>query len=125
MGTYPLSFVVWTAFAIACYALARSRGATNAGTWAVAGLLFGPFGLLLCFFRAAPGSSGGTTNDLEKLATMRAAGTISSEEYGRQVSMILAQPSTPRSNRASPGMIVFYVVVIILVALIAVLLPRI
>lgn len=40
---------IWVLFAVACYYLARSKG-RNAGGWAVAGLFFGVFALIVLAF---------------------------------------------------------------------------
>jgi len=42
-------FILWALFAVACYYLARSKG-RNAGGWAVAGLFFGIFALIVLAF---------------------------------------------------------------------------
>ncbi len=39
--------IFWLVCAVACYFLAQSKG-RNAGAWAVAGVLFGVFALVLC-----------------------------------------------------------------------------
>ena len=48
--------LIWIACGIAAYLIAQNRGATNAPTWFVVGLLLGPIGILLAAVGAKRGS---------------------------------------------------------------------
>jgi hypothetical protein len=50
-----LAIIFWTACAVVAWWIAKTNGAPNPGTWAFAGLMFGPFGVLGAIAFAKPG----------------------------------------------------------------------
>ena len=54
MDDWLIWAVLWTVCAVAAYFVATSRGAKDAGMWAIAGFLLGPIGLLLALVMAKP-----------------------------------------------------------------------
>jgi Kef-type K+ transport system membrane component KefB len=73
---------------IAAFAIARARGLPDALTYAVAGLLTGPIGILLAVFVRGPepeplpaGSRDDAVASLSQLADLRARGVLTEQEY--------------------------------------------
>jgi hypothetical protein len=54
--TWSIAIVIWILCGIGAYFIARDRGSTSPGGWFVAGILFGPLGLIGAFF-AGPGGA--------------------------------------------------------------------
>lgn len=111
--------IVWIVCGIGAFLLAQNRGATNAATWFLVGILLGPLGILL----AAVGAKGpgrdtapvlGTADELTKLAVLRDAGTITEVEFDRQKVTLLAKP-VQASDQGGPstGVLVLIVVVVL------------
>jgi uncharacterized membrane protein YczE len=77
--------IAWLVCGIAALLIAQNRGATNAVTWFLVGVLLGPIGVLLAIIGAKP-PKGATPRDdamrtLAGLAELRRQGNLSDGEY--------------------------------------------
>ncbi len=110
-----VAVIIWILCGIASFAIARGRGATNAGTWFVHGVLFGPFGVLAALIgvkRALPqppapsvlppepagaalARSVSVADELAKLVALREAGELSPAEFARQRLNVLGSAGAP------------------------------
>lgn len=84
-----VTILVWIVCGIGSFLIAQSRGATNAPTWFLVGILLGPIGILL----AAIGAKGPVGRapkiepradaiaTLKQLAQLKTDGHITAEEY--------------------------------------------
>lgn len=93
-----ITILVWLVCGIGSFLIAQNRGATNAPTWFLVGVLLGPIGIILAAIGAkGSGRAGhsviGAADELAKLATLRDSGTITPEEFERQkAGLLTAQP---------------------------------
>lgn len=116
-----VTILVWIVCGIGSFLIAQNRGASNAPTWFLVGVLLGPLGILLAAIGAkGPGGSGtaaiGAADELSKLAALRDNGTISGEEFDRQKAGLLR--AAPQVTVRDPAkMRVIYVIVGILVVM--------
>lgn len=119
---YSVAIIVWIVCGIASLLIAQSRGATNVVTWFFVGVFLGPLGVII----AAIGAKGsgrtnraviGAADELQKLATLRDAGTITADDFDRQkVSLLANGPAgVEPPNRLNQA--VYATIVIVLVAL--------
>jgi len=91
---WPIYILLWIVCGIAAFAIAQNRGATNAPTWFLVGLLLGPVGILLAAVGAkGSGTTGGVVvgaaDELAKLADLRDRGIVTGDEFERQKAMLL------------------------------------
>lgn len=110
-----ITILVWLVCGIGAFLIAQNRGATNAPTWFLVGVLLGPIGIILAVLGAkGPGRTGasviGAADELAKLASLRDAGTITAEEFERQKAGLLTAQASEPSAPVSP---VFKVVVVV------------
>lgn len=81
-----ITILIWVVCGIGAFLIAQNRGASNAPTWLLVGILLGPIGIIL----AAIGAKGsgrasiGAADELAKLAALRDQGTITPAEFERQ-----------------------------------------
>lgn len=79
-----LTILIWVVCGIGSFLIAQNRGAKNAPTWFLVGILLGPLGILLAAIGAKP-PAGQKRDDamevLRGLAEMRARGDLTNEEY--------------------------------------------
>lgn len=90
---YSIILVIWIVCGIAALLIAQNRAATNAVTWFVVGVLFGPIGVLLAIIGAKP-PKGQTPRDdamrtLSGLAEQRRQGNLSDSDYEAKKAEIL------------------------------------
>jgi hypothetical protein len=125
-----ITILVWIVCGIGAFLIAQNRGATNAPTWLLVGILFGPLGILL----AAVGAKGpgvakapvvGAADELGKLAVLRDQGTITPDEFEQQKRALLGPspgsvpagsgPSgwenAPTSSSPSPALVIVIILV--------------
>lgn len=79
-----VTILVWIVCGIGSFLIAQSRGATNAPTWFLVGILFGPIGIILAAIGAKPQKGQKRDDALETLrglAEMRSRGDLTTEEY--------------------------------------------
>jgi hypothetical protein len=119
-STYIL---VWIVCGIAAFLIAQNRGATNAPTWFLVGLLLGPIGILLAAVGAkGPGPTGGVVvgaaDELAKLADLRDRGIVTPDEFERQKAALLARSPEPSTAISGRPRLVFYGIVTFLVVVI-------
>lgn len=102
---WTLAIIVWIVCGIASLLIAQSRGAANAGSWFVLGVLLGPIGVILALIgvKSAGGGTlpgGGTVpvgnvaDELSKLVTLRNAGELSQAEFDQQRARLIG-PAAP------------------------------
>jgi len=82
-----ITILIWIVCGIGSFLIAQNRHATNAPTWFLVGILFGPIGILL----AAIGAKGPKPDEREsradpmstltQLAQLKADGHLTEEEY--------------------------------------------
>lgn len=84
MQITEVTILVWVVCGVASFAIAQSRGATNAVTWFFVGLLFGPIGVIL----AVVGSKApkqlkrdDAIGQLSQLAQLKTDGHLTPDEY--------------------------------------------
>lgn len=96
-----VTILVWILCGIGAFLIAQNRGASNAGTWFLVGVLLGPLGIILAAIGAkGPGRAGqsviGAADELAKLASLRDSGTITADEFERQkTGLLTAQVGEP------------------------------
>ena len=77
-----VTILVWIVCGIGSFLIAQNRGATNAPTWFLVGVLLGPLGLLLAAIGArGKGKRQGAVEQLRGLAQLKAEGHLSEQEY--------------------------------------------
>lgn len=113
-----ITILVWLVCGIGAFLIAQNRGATNALTWFLVGVLLGPIGIILAALGAkGPGRTGasviGAADELAKLASLRDAGTITAEEFERQKAGLLTGQAAESSAPVSPLFKVVVVVVLL------------
>lgn len=97
-----ITILVWLVCGIGAFLIAQNRGATNALTWFLVGVLLGPIGIILAAISAkGPGHGGtsviGAADELAKLASLRNSGTITADEFERQKAGLLTAQAEPRA----------------------------
>lgn len=93
MGGYEIYIVIWIVCGIGAFLIAQNRGATNAPTWFLVGVLLGPLGIMLAAISAKRGKTNrdDTMATLQGLAQMRADGSITEAEYEEKKRTLLAR----------------------------------
>lgn len=117
---WSIYILVWIVCGIAAFLIAQNRGATNAPTWFLVGLLLGPIGILLAAFGAkGPGPTGGVVvgaaDELAKLADLRDRGIVTPDEFERQKAGLLARAPEPTTAVTTRPSLLFYGIVTFLV----------
>lgn len=119
---WSVAIVVWIVCGIASLLIAQSRGATNVVTWFFVGVLLGPLGVII----AALGAKGtgrsdrvtiGAADEIQKLAALRDAGTITPSDFERQKVSLLANGPVAVKPPNRVNQVVYATIVIVLVAL--------
>ena len=118
---YSIAIIVWIVCGIASLLIAQSRGATNTVTWFFVGVLLGPLGVIIAALGAkGPGkvtsSTIGAADEVQKLAALRDAGTITTAEFERQKAGLLASGPAAAEPPNRVNQVIYASIVIILVA---------
>lgn len=94
MQINELTILVWIVCGIGSFLIAQNRGATNAPTWFLVGILLGPLGILLAAIgaRAPKGvKRDDAMSTLRQLAQLKADGHLTAEEYEAKKRDLLAR----------------------------------
>ena len=117
---WPIYVLIWIVCGIAALLIAQNRGATNAPTWFLLGVLLGPIGVLWAAVSAkgpgpARGGAVGAADELAKLAVLRDRGIVTAEEFERQKAGLLARSPEPSAVATTRSPLLFYGIVTFLV----------
>jgi hypothetical protein len=92
-----LTVLIWIVCGIGSFLIAQNRGATNAPTWFLVGIIFGPIGVLLAIIGARGPKVRPVVQrpdamaSLNALAQLRANGHVTEEEYEAKKRELLAR----------------------------------
>lgn len=103
---YEIAILVWIACGIGCFLIAQSRHATNAPTWFLVGIVFGPLGIVLAVIGAKGKTdpSAGAADQLARLQAARDGGLLTPEQYQAQAASLAMSTIGPPTNTAGPNM---------------------